>query len=398
MADIIVEPSNENPGTSDWQKNLLKMTMTTGGFLLIGLAEMDTPGVPVVMAGSRFEINGSFFCCPEDESVGGSPVKDSVNYIYAVPGPDGDVAAFRYGAEVPGWDAAKGGWYSGNDRAIAKFFCAGDGDGGAQYNGKVVLDSFGAMEAMNVMQAPPASGGYLYGEAGPANTPVEFDLGPGVWRIDLKGGWGGSGGYTTTDSVTLYGGAGAQGEEKSKVLYCRDRMRISLVRGGDGATGASATYRSGAGGGSSGAASVLFVGGVLDEIAYGGSGGGGAGGLGDSNYGGGGGGGGGGGHGTGGTGQGRNTERYGGGGAGGSNRNGGAGGPGGQAPTPGAAAAAGRPIRGRGARGAAAPPMGPPATFRTGETGARGAAVAARAASARTTPRTGRRLPFRGCL
>jgi hypothetical protein len=44
---------------------------------------MDNDGAPVVMAGSRFELNGSFFECAADESIVGTPTNNAENYIYA---------------------------------------------------------------------------------------------------------------------------------------------------------------------------------------------------------------------------------------------------------------------------------------------------------------------------
>ena len=144
MASLITEPANLNPGTADWQQILHKLTVTTGGLLIAGLTNMDTAGVPQVKAGSRFEINGSFYETTADETITGTPVNNAVNYIYAYA--SGSSAAFKYSSATPDFQPAKGGWYSGSERAIAKFYYASNGP---VYGNKVILDSCNAMQATN---------------------------------------------------------------------------------------------------------------------------------------------------------------------------------------------------------------------------------------------------------
>jgi hypothetical protein len=314
MAKLIAEPANENPGTEDWQLNLLKMTMTTGGLLMIGLGNMDNSSAPVIKAGSRFEINGSFYWCETDETVPGTPpANNAVNYVYAVPGqdPNQKTAGFEYGG-APSWQPDKGGWFNGANRAVVKFFYTSN-----QYNGKVILDSYNALYAINDRQSASTTGGLLVAN-GSVNTVTSFFLSRGAYRWEVKGGTGGAGGPSAGGSYA--GGAGAQGHVQSGVFIKYDMEEIYCLVGGNGAPGGDADG-GGGGGGCSGGSSFLdsnndFI------LCIGGSGGGGATGY----LGTGGGGGGGGGWGTGGAGI---SFLGGAGGAGGSTGTGGAGGAGG---------------------------------------------------------------------
>jgi hypothetical protein len=125
MANRIPEPVSTNPQTNDWQALLNKLTKTTGSFFLVQLSNLDNDDEPFVLAGSRFELNGSFMEVITDEPIRSfDDIPDgSVAYVYAVPNSanPGEAAYcdFHYNVTPPVFDVARGGLFNGPKRAIA---------------------------------------------------------------------------------------------------------------------------------------------------------------------------------------------------------------------------------------------------------------------------------------
>jgi hypothetical protein len=214
------------------------------GYMNILMTNMDNASAPELVAGSQIEINGGMYALIANESIGGAPTYNMVNYIYAVPGTG--TATFSYSAIVPTYNMQKGGWYSGNNRAIARlFFTSG------QYNGKVILDSYNAMTQVNTQQLGSTTSGLLIFNP---STEVTVMIEPGWYRIELSGGGGGGGG----------GGAGKKGGDGAKlvkIFYIPYRVAVLLMRGlggGGGQAKNSPTDSDGGGGGGGGGASVFY--------------------------------------------------------------------------------------------------------------------------------------------
>jgi hypothetical protein len=273
MATIIKEPKDLNPDTQDWRDALYKMTRTSGGFLLIGLTNMDNEQAPRVLAGSRFEINGSFYETQSDEAITGSISGSVVAYIYAVA--NGDTATFKYSTDKPGFKPALGGWYSGNNRAVAKLYYTG-----GKYNGKVILDSYNAMYEINQVQTIPDTGGNLTNLTN-AGAITRYTLNAGAYRIEIRGGSGGKGGNGVYKDTIAYGGNGGQGEVKSYKLITLEPFDILYLLGRNGSNGGNGSYNAsegdsggGGGGGATGEDTIISIRGILIR-AEGGNGGGG---------------------------------------------------------------------------------------------------------------------------
>jgi hypothetical protein len=117
MAVIYPMPTNvpELVSTGYQRQNTLMFAVMTG-YLNFMLTEMNTIRSPKVEAGSMFEMNGGLFAVLATESIGGS-LGTGQSYVYAVPYDSG--ATFQYATVKPVWSAAKGGWYNGNNRAVA---------------------------------------------------------------------------------------------------------------------------------------------------------------------------------------------------------------------------------------------------------------------------------------
>jgi hypothetical protein len=118
MGLIIAEPSLNTANLTEWQKIITKLTQTTGGLALVYLTNMDNNDEPRIMAGSRVEVNGTFYKSQLDEQIAGTPA-NGLNYIYCVP--NEDFCTYEYSATPPVYDTAKGGFFNGNKRAVASF-------------------------------------------------------------------------------------------------------------------------------------------------------------------------------------------------------------------------------------------------------------------------------------
>jgi hypothetical protein len=282
MAIKIAEPAVDRADLIEWVKFIERTTVQGGGFDLLVLTNMANSGVPKVQAGSRFELNGVFYKCEIDENITGTPVNNAVNYIYAVP--DGDECTFGYGTTGPVFDPSKGGWFNGNNRAVAKLFYTNAG-----YNGKVILDSQAAMSRLNTEQSIPASGGLLVA-SGAVNTETQITLQPGAYRFEVAGGTGGNGGTGGTGGYTSGGGGGGAGRAgevntAAIVLLAAESLYANTggngPNGGDGSGGGAVGGGGGGGGGSSGLSYIRST--RLSIMSRGGPGGGGGGGGGGGN-------------------------------------------------------------------------------------------------------------------
>jgi hypothetical protein len=280
------EPSLSEPTLNDWGQEIADRQFVGGGLILIGLANMNTPSAPAILAGSRMEVNGTLYKAQINENIEGAPVNNARNFIYVAPGVESATA--QYSTVVPTWDAAKGGWYDGNNRAVA-VFCYG---GGGYYGKRVITGSGNLDEIFPTYLGDETSGGTLAAE-GAINAETKYVAEPGAYRMELKGGKGGNGGNGGSPSAPCpAGGEGADGEARTMTLLVSERKPLFLSVGGDGnAGGVSGGTDNGGGGGSTGGASYIREN-VLILAAHGGSGGGGGGGRGSGSGGGGGGGGG----------------------------------------------------------------------------------------------------------
>jgi hypothetical protein len=234
------------------------------GFMSLGLTNTNNSSAPQIAAGSQVEVGGSVYTCQANTSVNETPQNNQVNYIYV--SVDGSTIIFSYGTTTPAWNVSKGGWYNSNYRAVAKLFLTS-----SQYNGKVILDSYNAMQLLNVEQTVPTTGGMLF-VTGTVNQVKSITLPAGAYRYEVKAGTGGRGG--NNDNHT--GGAGAAGEQKSGTFMLAQQLMIHYALGGDGNNGVDTSAAAGAGGGCSGGSAFIDFGTEL-ILCLGGSGGGGSG-------------------------------------------------------------------------------------------------------------------------
>jgi hypothetical protein len=261
-----------------YERQNTNFNAAAAGHINIGLLNMDTSGEPKIARGSVIEVNGGLYAVSAvtDESVTGTLSSGAENYIYAVP--QVNACVFQYSAAAPAWSAAKGGWYNGNERAVAKLFYWA----GSYYN-KVILNTYHSIKELNPAAGIPDFGGTLF-KAADSNLPQTIMLGPGLYRWELKGGNGGKGGAGGAGAGGSFpGGAGATGESKNGGFIFTESHPVKLTCGVDGGNGAdgggggggSDPDGGGGGGGGAGGTDSVISTANFEYTALGGAGGGG---------------------------------------------------------------------------------------------------------------------------
>lgn len=124
MATAIPMPANTSPDVPDWQALLALVIKLGGGAKLARLTNFENTSEPQVAAGSRFEINGTYFEVTSNESITGwSGLSNGPAFIYAVP--SGSTASFAFSATAPTYDTAKGGWFNSANRCLWRLYKGG---------------------------------------------------------------------------------------------------------------------------------------------------------------------------------------------------------------------------------------------------------------------------------
>jgi len=304
MVVKIEEPRVDQADLSDWQKFLYRTTIQGGGFIFLMLTNINSSSDSKVMAGSRLEVNGAYYQVESDESIGGTPVA-GVNYVYATP--SGNTLSFIYSTTAPEYYPIKGGWFNGNNRAVAKMTRIG-----SNWYNKVILDSQSAMLSFNDNSPiPPLPGTLIY--TGNHTSFTQQEIEPGLYYAQMQGGNGANGGnggnssnyYSyrilgngdseITKGTVVNGSTGSNGKSALPInILFRVTKRTILTGkvGFDGQIGSNGTNgidpssdgpsqystkgaNSGGGGGGGGAGekTVLMVGDLLKFEAIGGDGG-----------------------------------------------------------------------------------------------------------------------------
>jgi hypothetical protein len=230
--ELIAYPDRNNPDLEEWKRMVQDIEIFTGGLLFLAVENINTTGVPRILENSRLDINGSKYACVSAETISSSNavVNNAVNYVYAVG--NGNTAYFRYRADEPTWNPAKGGWYYANERAIIKFYALS-----GIYSNKVVLDSQNAKELVNSLQSIPPTGGTQVSIPSYTNNQpydASVTLAAGMYRYELKGGDGGPGGA---------GGIGGTGKQGSG--YTFGAPAVNGQTGQAGVAGGSGTVLTG---------------------------------------------------------------------------------------------------------------------------------------------------------
>jgi hypothetical protein len=277
MAKLFVEPRVDQCDLNDWINFAARTTAQGRGYMNITLDNMDSNLQPVIKKGSILEIGGMFFIADrQDESVNGlmTQMTQGRQYIYAEPYSSRgstfeiDGCSFRYSDKAPVWSPEKGGWYgsgvsvSSSFRAIAKLYYNHIDMG---YNGKVILDSYNAMYAVNKRQNINEAQSITYTTRlhVTAFTDNEiFRIDPGAYRYEVKGARSGVGGtgYSGNPAASTGKGYNPNTEYDGKVKegrFFHDGGLLTVSVGQNGGNGGSIDGDGNGGGGGGGGCSKL---------------------------------------------------------------------------------------------------------------------------------------------
>jgi hypothetical protein len=255
----LTEPNIDGATLEDWQTFLLRTTFQGGGFMLLGVANMDNSGAPFIELGSRLEINGAFYKSVSNESISGG-VAEGANYVYAIP--SGGGVYFQYSAAKPAWNAPKGRWYSGNNRAVLRLrYREG------QYLNKKIVDfyNYDLEDKLSGFDIPPddTARTLVFSKTDAGEGSVTLD--EGIYEVRMRGGLGGKGGVSYSNSWnggsqgqpgTPTGDNGGSGTNSSAIsgflkIISTHRNIYFIVgsNGGAGNSGGSGSAEYGGGGG-----------------------------------------------------------------------------------------------------------------------------------------------------
>jgi hypothetical protein len=129
MAQLLSTPTNVPEAVSTgYQRQNTNFNAVTAGHINIGLTNIDNANVPTITSGSVVEVNGGIYRASGSEGIShagsaeglGSPKDSAINYIYAIP--ESTSLSWKFSSSTPIFNAEKGGWYNGNNRAVASFF------------------------------------------------------------------------------------------------------------------------------------------------------------------------------------------------------------------------------------------------------------------------------------
>jgi hypothetical protein len=246
MARIFTEPLNNEITYTQWGQLIQKTIFEARGFISLGLTNLNNSAAPQIEYGSRVEVSGSLYLCEATETVTGSP-QLGVNYIYCVTA--GSVASFSYSTYPPTWNAVKGGWYNGENRAVAVLYYYG----GAYYS-KMVIDG-AALPVPDKSVVPFTTGTLIQNVAGGQTVTVTLD--PGEYIIEIAGAGGGGGGNSAGGQSYYKGGDG--GYLKQRITF-REKTWVFVWAGkGGGKGGGSGDSDGGGAGGGGGGTAALVV-------------------------------------------------------------------------------------------------------------------------------------------
>ncbi|MDR2489954.1 MAG: hypothetical protein LBD20_00960 [Spirochaetaceae bacterium] len=231
------------------------------GYISGGLLSYTDLGAPIIKAGTIFEMNGGY-----EKITANAPVQNQsfnttrVIYVYAAKSVGN--LSFIYSDTAPVWNAAKRGYYNGNNRALYKLLYIKDTV--VKYAAKTYIsDSFKNFDHY-VVDNPALSGAtnLVYSLNGAANpAPASYSAAAGWYLLQLRGaGGGGSGGLNGHGGSDPSGAAGGAGGAIAEFVYFSSTTALSTFTGsgGGGAGYNGGAHYQGAGGGGGGSGTFVY--------------------------------------------------------------------------------------------------------------------------------------------
>ena len=246
------------------------------GFFSGGLVNPNDTSPPIIRRGTVFEINGSFPELRADTPVRrAAPIlQSSLVFVYAVQRPGG--VDFEYSTEVPIFDPARNGYYSGQRRALFKFVYLKDVVD--LYIAKTFISDPWPDLLYHTVRADTPQAIAIHGSI--TDLPIAFNfsgfgnperadrvLPPGGYIFVVRGGGGGGGGNTRGGTAVspnnLAGGRGGEGGFIAELVIVENPTVFSFFTGQGGNSGGSYSAdlqrSTGGAGGGGGSGSSVYI-------------------------------------------------------------------------------------------------------------------------------------------
>jgi hypothetical protein len=196
----------------------------------------------VIRKNTEFELSGTRMRVPEDTLVPLSmiPSSTAVLYLYASGG-GGNVPQFEYSTQKPAYFSGRGGYFSGDKRALYKMIFIKDDSGFRLVQKTYIDDDFPQMAKFDASSSTASLASLptplsLSGGANPA--PSTVTLQPGVYAFKVTGAGGGGGaGFSKNGAVPpLSGSAGGQGGFYCEIITLKSPASFTAFTGSGGST------------------------------------------------------------------------------------------------------------------------------------------------------------------
>ena len=227
------------------------------GFFHGGLANPSDTAPPIVMAGTVFEMNGSYFRVDVDTpAIPRGLSTSSLAYVFAVATAGG--VEFELLSETPAWSPSRNGWYGGDRRALFKMAHVRESGGTSAFVAKTTmaegfrqLHRFTLANDYLVLNAPIPVRSFD-GAGGPLTE--KLTLYPGVYVFSLSGGGGGGGrgvpstqtwlppgapGPIVANSLEPSGAVGGYGGRVIELVTVSRPTTFTVITGAGGSAGGS---------------------------------------------------------------------------------------------------------------------------------------------------------------
>ena len=106
---------------NNWQDEIESKNVLKRGFFNIAFSNFTLATESEIAAGSVIDIDGVLYSFDSVESITGSEISDSVNYIRVYD--SAGTAIAEYTTTDPVWSDSKKGYYDGLKRYILRFYC-----------------------------------------------------------------------------------------------------------------------------------------------------------------------------------------------------------------------------------------------------------------------------------
>ena len=221
------------------------------GFINLNLTELTTTTEPDIAAGSVVEVGGSLYSFTADETPSGwaGISNDTQVYIKLSPGTSDVTSSFTDTA--PTYSDAKGGWYSGNDRYVARVYKNASGEAVQKETYSQESESGDALQLF-LDSLPTFANRVVYDTPGNDTWVCPEDV--RVVKVALIGGGGGGGGSMAKVDGGTAAAAGGGGQGGDVVIAVSSvtpgkEYSVTVGAGGSGNTGNSNASASRAGSG-----------------------------------------------------------------------------------------------------------------------------------------------------